>query len=223
MRTIVFDFETIPNEQLVKNKDAIRKTLRPPANYKKTEVIEGWKDEQMELVEGNMALHPLTGRICAAGFIILEGNTEVKRDCIMLEKSTDEAEKTLLTEFTENIEDYRRIIGFNSKKFDAHFYRVRSQITGVKPVGMNTNPYDSSDHVDLMNALGMPIQLEQFRIWYGISKGTESLGAQVYGLWKEGKKDEIKQHCLDDIDSTLKLAQLLNYVPKDIVTKEAFA
>lgn len=221
MTTVVFDFETIPNQKLIPRAANLRDTLEPPGNYKNEDTIEAWKDKQMEDMVSKMALHPMTGEICAAGYIKLKGNEEIDRGVI---RSDLNGEAALLEEFTEVLNGYTKLISFNGKKFDVPYYHVRSRLNGTDFRTLPTNPYDQTRHIDLMLEIGSPMKLDVIRSWYGMEKRTESLGNVVWDLYQQGKFLEIADHCQDDVDATTELASMLGFLnPEVTVAMEDFA
>ena len=72
-----------------------------------------------------------------------------------------------------------------------------------------TRRYSTKSHIDLMQVLAdwdrqKWESLDFYLKSFGLG-GKTGDGGQVYGMWKDGKIDEIEEYCMNDVLSTAKL------------------
>lgn len=149
--------------------------------------------------------NPLYSKIICIGLkpsddnsIILSGNDEGK----------------LLEEFWSIAKEYNLFITHNGYGFDVPFIMIRSVINQVKPsVNININKFkmDSSNHFDTMlffnpNSSFSNPRLDIIAKICNINIGENRFtGAEIERLYKEGKWEDIKQHCREDVEIAEKI------------------
>ena len=83
--------------------------------------------------------------------------------------------------------------------------RQRSIVLGIRPRSnmpfdakpWDTNPFDTLVQWD--SDRQKMISLDKLAKALGIQGKSDIDGSMVYGMWKEGKFDEIAQYCADDV------------------------
>lgn len=209
--TIVLDIETLqqdPEPYAIKS----REELRPPANYKKPEAIEAWKDEQLatqvEDLRAKSSLEPLLGgTVCCVGIAV-----DAQEPKALLAPSGDEeGEAVLLRQLDAGLARYpdHVLVTFNGVKFDAEFLRKRAIRHGIWRLArrlFQEKPW-SRTHVDLFQvwqgndrqAMG---KLRHVAAFLGLSSPDTSTGADVAALWAAGDFEAVRLHALEDVRLT---------------------
>lgn len=150
------------------------------------------------------SLNPLYAKIIAIGLKAMNGINIYNGE-----------EKEILEQFWSNIGNSLNttLVTYNGYKFDIPFIILRSIINKVKiPFSINLNKWqmEKSNHFDLMLFFS---QHETFinpnlRIlgkMYGIESDDKLYGYDIERLYKEGKIEEIKKKCQNDIEVMEKL------------------
>lgn len=123
-------------------------------------------------------------------------------------------EKEILEQFWSMIKNYAIIITHNGYGFDIPFLIIRSTINKVKPtININLNKFSmpNSNHFDTMlffsqNSVFTNPRLDIVAKTCGIDIGEGRFdGREIERLYNEGKHEEIKQHCKQDVEITEKL------------------
>lgn len=203
MKQVAFDIETIPNEDLVE----LLPEIEPPKNYKDADKIQeyltGKRDDQI----ADMALDPNWGKIVSIAMWDGEKLT------VHSQKNCSE-EVLILESFWDTIQHYSSYVTFNGKLFDVPYIKRRSWYCGVRPTKhIETNIYKSSYHVDVRmdltdcdrrghGSLGVFYKLK-------FGRDIEGDGGSVWGLYKQGKLDEIEAHNISDVKATWELYKSL--------------
>jgi len=185
MTYLVFDIETVP----VEIKDEV--------------VREYLMDKQIS--KEMRCLNPLYAKVIC---ICLKPED---REMIIL---SGEDEKILLEEFWNIAENYNMFITNNGYGYDVPFLIIRSIINKIKPMfNININKFSmlNSNHFDTMiffsqNSVFTNPRLDIVAKTCGIEIGKDRFtGAEVERLYKEGKWEEIKRHCKEDVEITEKI------------------
>jgi len=138
--------------------------------------------------------------------------------CICLKSKDKEAveiagdnEKELLERFWFTVRDYSLFVTHNGYGYDIPFIMVRSIINKVKPtININLNKFqmNTSNHFDTMLFFSQNGAFTNPRL--DIVAKTCNLqipenrfdGREVERLYKEGKIEQIKKHCREDVEIT---------------------
>lgn len=136
-------------------------------NLKDPEKIQAKIAESRQKAQSRAALTPWFGQTLAIG-IAYRGEENSLNTHVWCRNAGDtnrrEAERAMLKWFTDEIEAFHRqqlalgnvagIATFNGAGFDIPFLTIRSLLCGVKPIGLETNPYQCNSirnhHLDLM-------------------------------------------------------------------------
>ena len=184
MNYLVFDVETVPLE--IKD-DIIKEYLM-----------------NKQISKEMRSLNPLYAKIIC---ICLKPKDE---EVVIL---SGENEKVLLEQFWSIAKDYNLFVTNNGYGYDVPFIIIRSIINKIRPsIKININKFsmENSNHFDTMiffsqNVFTNP-RLDIVAKTLGIDIGENRFtGAEVERLHKEGKWDEIKQHCKEDVEITEKV------------------
>lgn len=207
MKTIVLDIETKPSEKLI---EIFTSRIKAPKTYKDADKIKAYIEEKKaDLVKQMSTDVDFCDIKCIAIKIDEEPAKIVSlQEVIELldEHTTVKAENT--SEFQNRALSWR-LITFNGKTFDLPVLIRQSLKTGlVAPYNWlkeATTKYRIYNHIDLM-------ELINDREWKSLD-----LYAQIY--LDEKKKeidfetcsdDELKEHCLSDVEITYSLYKLFN-------------
>lgn len=152
MRDYAFDIETMPNTSML--------ALLPEpevsvGNLKDADKIAEKIAKAKEKQIADMALSPLTGRVCCAVF----GNDDGAEGKTIAAEN-DEQEVELIEWIMEPLEEYR-LVTWNGINFDLPFVYKRAMILGIDPrcfgaplLSTWTKRYSTERHVDLMQVWG---------------------------------------------------------------------
>jgi len=219
MAKIIFDIETVGQEFEALDAAAQEHLLR----FAKTE-----EEEQKE--RDSLAFYPVTARVVTVA--MLEEDSDKAFVYYLTpdlppEKSVEAkaeyiatgTEKQLLELFWQRMAGYDQFVTFNGRSFDCPFLLVRSAVNGVKP-GKNLMPdrYRSQAHIDLMEKLtflGATRRRFSLDMWcraFGIksSKDEGVTGADIKGLFAQGRYLDIARYCLRDVVATRELFRVWN-------------
>jgi len=125
-----------------------------------------------------------------------------------------ENEKEILERFWFTVKDYSLFITHNGYGYDIPFIMVRSTINKLKStINININKFQmkTSNHFDTMlhfnqNGAFLNPRLDIVAKTCNINIGENRFGGkEVERLYKEGKIEEIKQHCKEDVEITEKV------------------
>lgn len=182
------------------------------------------KDEEEKVIaKESMGFYPLTARIVAIAMLECETDKGVvfyeaqapgksmKKDSIEYVPSS---EKEILENFWRKIQGCNQFITFNGRSFDCPFILVRSGILKIKPTReLMPYRYDTKVHVDLMDQLtfyGAMRRYFSLHMWcnaFGIKspKAEGVTGYEVKDLFEQGKRMEIAEYCMRDVQATKEL------------------
>ena len=183
-----------------------------PLEIKDDYVIRYLMDKK--LTNASRSLNPIYSKIILMG---LKYNNEIKL--------IHGEEKEILNEFWNFIKDKDlTMVTHNGYKFDIPFIIIRSILNNVKITKeINTNPYSMirSNHIDTMMIFSQNVFTNSgLRILAKLNKvefdDDKVLGRDIEKFYNEGKLEEIKMHCKNDIEI---LEKLFNKICKDYVEK----
>ena len=209
---ITVDIETIPGPVAPD-----LNSIKAPANYKKEEAIQAYREANQESLHSKQALNSLEGQIICIGY---------KIECALQDFETitgiaygnDEA---------KIIEDFYKVVdgaldnfpfgttitwvGHNLMEFDAPFIYH-------KALKYNSNlrivlPKSSRECFDTMKKWAptdykRKTSLKKIATFLGIDQsGTD--GSMVWDMYKAGKIEEINKYCLEDVEITNKVFKIL--------------
>jgi len=194
MKTLIFDIETIPDQNLPAEMmpEFDKGRLVDPAK------IEAAKKEFEEGLIKKLSCNPMTLQIVS---IQMSNGFEFYTD-------NDGTESGMLKDFWYQAENTDLFVGHNILGFDLPAILIRSMILGITPTRkFNLKKYQVRPIYDTMFILGNWkdwVSLDVACTRFGIPTKTGH-GSQVYEMWKAGKSDEIHQYCQDDVDITRRL------------------
>lgn len=207
------DIETVPDQR----PDALeraRDNVKPPAHYKKPEVIEKYRNEHAEEAHSKTALKGITGEICSIAWAIEDGDIQAVTRGV-----NADGEAELLTRFWDELMpvakdmtpggQFPRLqwIGHNIIEFDLRFIKQRSFVCGVKPgVFIPADARHGGDHVfDTMKEwagwkgyVGLNALCDAF----GIDGKGDIDGSMVGDLFAAGEYEKISEYNKQDVDIT---------------------
>jgi predicted PolB exonuclease-like 3'-5' exonuclease len=218
---IALDIETIPNVDAIPflPEPKISKTLKDPAKIAAAQAEA--KADQI----ADMALSPLTGRVCCFAIVGVEAGVPKEMTETILSAHDDE-ELPLIQGIMRVLgAEETRIVTWNGIGFDLPFIYKRAMILGVDPANFGAPPlhawtkrYDTTRHYDLM------------KIWSGWASGADGfvkLDTVAAMVLKERKteidvttfavllktqegRNKIAEYCLQDTRLTWRLFEKMN-------------
>jgi 3'-5' exonuclease len=180
-------------------------------------------EEEKEETRERLGLSPLTGEIISIG--LFNPKTEKGAVYYQGEKGKDDnfeedginfragSEKEILENFWKNVSNYKQVVTFNGRSFDAPYIHLRSAISQVKP-SRNLMPYryDHKTHCDLLEQFTFYGATRRFTLdfylkRFGIKSSKEGGvdGSQVTQMFRDGRNKEIAKYCARDVIATAKL------------------
>jgi len=209
MVQLFFDIETLPQGDYPD-----RDEVKIPKNITKLETIENYIDRNIEDTFRKRALVPHEGRIFCIGGILCVAD---KEDMPFMITGVDN--NVVINNFWELIttqlvkKDWHNIefIGHNIMDFDMPFIFLNtlkyakkfSSIVPSKGHRMVDTMREFSYHAYGSNAY---IKLETACKFFDIDvKSTDLDGSKVYDYYLDGRTDEIKEYCMEDVRAVKKL------------------
>ncbi len=103
-------------------------------------------------------------------------------------------EERELTRFAERLSKRPMIVGFNSRRFDTPILQkyIRFDLTDLHQLDIME---------EITKELGHRVSLDSVAK-ATLSAGKSGSGLEAIRLWREGKMDELKRYCLDDVRLT---------------------
>ena len=197
MIKLFFDIETIPCSD--EDKEKFLEVLRKKNSNKE-------KDEE-ELFE-NMSFDGAFGRICCIGYI-KERDGEVIAEGVVSGEDVPAGrqENKILSTFWEVAQDVHQFIGHNIYEFDLPYIYKRSLINSVKPRYdisfaryRNTPIYDTMREWDLWGDPRKAVSLDLLASVFGLKSSKDEMdGSKVWPYFQEGRLEEIKKYCMNDV------------------------
>lgn len=192
-----YDIETIANDRA---REYYERFWRPSGTCTKPETIAAKKKEQVETLDG-AGLKWWTGRvacICAESdfstFSMIEDDEKVLLAMFFLWCKDQESEGTSV------------YIGKNADEFDCPFLIGRGMSHRLRlPYALSgkskKSPVRDVNEIFGYRKNGQHGSLNDY-LW-GLNIETKiSHGSEVQGMWNDGKKEEIKTYCADDVQKT---------------------
>jgi hypothetical protein len=210
---IILDIETLPTSR-ADIKARCVKDVAPPGNYKKPETIDQWwaseGDAKKEEAVARTALDGTWGEVLCIGFAvndfpveIITGDTEAE----LLENFGRELNLQCQQEMSsgDQWQVMARWIGHNIIDFDLRFLWQRSKLLRVTfPFHLPTQRYDSHVYDTMREWKGYKdlISQKDLELAFGITRNDPlpNGGGDVFQAYKEGRIDDIKEHCRLDIE-----------------------
>jgi len=214
MTALFFDIETIPS-QAPGALEQVRAVIKPPAQFKRADSIAAWHaehgDEAAEDAYRKMALSPSEGEVCAIGYAVeddpvsclVRGIGETERDFLARALGAVEAGLYPWRSDTDPL-----LCGHNLAAFDAPFLRARLWANRLPlprwlPGAMARHPREL---IDTMIAFCGPrdrISLDRLckALRVPSPKADGTTGADVFGLWREGRHEELGLYCMGDVQA----------------------
>jgi len=225
---IYIDIETIPSQRPeVRERflDAAIEAARsdpPPANYKHVEAIEKWRDERIVGAEDagdedwrRTALDGGYGEIVCVCWAVEDGDIKTLH---RTRRHTMEAE--LLVQLFDALREDTRgqvpsYVGHNIG-FDLRFLHHRAVVLGIRPgihLPYNDPPWRST-YIDTMQewcGARDRVKLTTLCDMLGIQVDDEIDGSQVWDAWRDGREDQIVEHCRADVDRVRQIHHRLTW------------
>jgi DNA polymerase elongation subunit (family B) len=207
MRNYLYlDIETIPCQDEDKCAAMIA-NAKPPANMKKPETIQKWRDEGAGDIVAKTSFDGGAGHVCCIGYHATDSGGV---DRFYMNRIA--AEKSMLMQFAKFLQiDYAQtipvIVGHNVNNFDIRFIWQRAICLGVKlPNWFPKDPKPwGEDTFDTMTAWAGQrgtVSLDNLAGYLGLQGKSGVDGSMVAGMWAEGKHQEIADYCMDDVRLT---------------------
>ncbi len=209
---LCLDIETIPAVEPTES------DLKAPGQYKKPEAIEKYISEnKKQLLHSEIKKRSVSiydNRIICLGYAFNDDEP------IGL---TNESEEEILKSFQEAVLEYCKVhggspegmtlIGHNIKKFDAPSLYLKACLYGLSTL-QSMFYFGRKNMVDTM-VLGTYfdyksyVSMDNLCKFFGIEGKNGVDGSMVYGMWKEGRIEEIASYCCDDVKKTRELEKIL--------------
>jgi len=212
---LFIDIETLPDQRPDAFKNILN-TVEPPANYKKAESIQKWKDEQGESVAQETyrktALKGIAGEVLSIAWALDDGEIEG------LLRMPGESEADLLSKFFKSV--YRQLdhghsrltwIGHNVIEFDLRFIKQRCLVNDVRPSFVI--PADAKHGNVVFDTMrewcGWKGYVSQQALCdaFGIDGKSDMTGADVYDEYLAGNYKKILDYNKDDVRIVRELFQ----------------
>lgn len=214
---ITFDIETIPtnNDDVIND---LRKSIKPPAQYKKKESIDQWLNDnaenELKKSLSKTSLNGMHGRVACIAF--------AKDDEDVLSTEKEMTEEDVIQDFYDHIKFLENKIitfcGHNIAGFDLPFLKHRSMILGIKPPdcllnAMKSKPWDGYI-IDTMLMWSTDkdkrVSLDNLCKALGIEGKGDMNGSMVADTWLEDPQKVI-DYCKDDVLKTREVYKHLSF------------
>lgn len=202
MKTITFDIETKPNQELI---DICLSNLKAPKNIKDPEKIKANLDAQKAELVKKMSVDPDFCEIRCIGVKIDDEPAKI----VSLQEFMDiineqvKVKSELGSEYIERSLGWR-LISFNGKKFDLQVVirqGLREKISGpYRELKEMTRRFQSTKHIDLQEAIN-DNEWRSLDLYCQIYLG-ETKKPIDFETCSQG---ELEEHCLDDCEKSYKL------------------
>ncbi len=201
---LYLDIETIPTQDAGVIAD-IAATITPPGSMKKAETIEKWEIEQKpQAVADAVAKTSFSGamgHVCCVSWALND------QDPKYYNMRSIEDERSLLEGLFFNLAEldaHYTIVGHYVNGFDLRFLWQRAMVLGVPVNGtLPRDPKPWSDEVNdtmvMWAGTRDTISLDDLCKALGIPGKQDITGADVAGLWADGKHYVIANYCMDDV------------------------
>lgn len=206
MTYLYLDIETIPCQDADIRAELVA-NAKPPANYKKPETIEAWRETNAKEIIAKTSFDGGLGHICQ----INAAHVDDKFSCSLgPDLSKESSDLKAFSEFLEhcrsNVQNIAPVItGHNVNGFDIPFLWKRAICLGVKlPSWFPRNPKPWSDETfDTMLRWDAKNFISQDRLAriLGIPGKQGMDGSMVAGEWEAGNYEKIANYCMDDVQT----------------------
>lgn len=191
-----FDIETLPDMRggVEAAKERAKAAIKVPGNYKKTETITAYIEENAEEEWRKTALDGFRGHVCS---IAVDNEAYVIKDIAR--------EPALIQWFFSKLRAESKLAGHNIIGFDLKFLLKRALVLGLElppdylfPRALK--PWDASviDTATIFGTGQDMISLANLAAGLGID-GKIADGAQVVDMWLAGNFEDIRLYNLDDV------------------------
>lgn len=202
MKTITFDIETKPNQELI---DICLSNLKAPKNIKDPEKIKANLDAQKAELAKKMSVDPDFCEIRCIGVKIDDEPAKI----VSLQEFMDiineqvKVKSELGSEYIERSLGWK-LISFNGKKFDLQVIirqGLREGIDGpYKELKEMTKRFQSTKHIDLLEAIN-DNEWRSLDVYCQIYLGETKKPID----FETCSQEELEEHCLDDCEKSYKL------------------
>lgn len=195
MAIVYCDIETIPGEKMPSIDDITR-----PGNIKKPESIKKWLEENGEKAVEDLwrkqSLVAEQGRILCIG-VCIDDEKPFAVD------SVADFYKAIPT--TVDLFVGHNIRGFDAPWIFKHAIREKVRPGRRQQFAFNKFRGNIADTIDMWSCdvWGSKTKLDTIARFLGVGHKTDGIdGSQVFDYWQDGRVDEIKAYCCDDVELT---------------------
>ena len=212
------DIETIPNKDTFDNlpePECTDKRIKDPVK------IAAHIEAKRLKLRDDAALDPLTGRVCAIGYVGLIEDAEVEHVDV-IDAATDEAETTIIQGAMMMLgKPEARIVTWNGIGFDLPYIYKRAMVLGVNPADFDAPPlsawtkkYNTDRHYDLMQIWGAWRDFVKLDTVAGLVLGEKKIETD-FALFLEfietaEGRAKLGEYCLQDTRLTWRLFERMN-------------
>lgn len=204
MKTVYLDIETIPS-----GKKPSPDEIKAPKNYKDPEKIKAYKESAVDKAWHDQGLDSMRGQILCIGAAV---NNDEPQVFMNLDEFND-----FIMAFPQDLE----FVGHNIAQFDAKWLVRHGIARGYEyPARFKLDRYrgnlrdtmtiwacgDWKDHV----------KLDDLARFLGVGRKTEGIdGSKVWDFYKQGRIEEIKNYCADDVRLVREVYGKIKYLIKE--------
>jgi predicted PolB exonuclease-like 3'-5' exonuclease len=200
---VVFDIETAMGNPPIEVIDTLMTGVKADGRIKDPmKIAQSILDAQNEIKE-RFGLKWYTGQIICIGIKTTEMSTVFYQEP---NRMSEEDILNLAWKFlSTSVKPPFKLITYNGKAFDIPYFYMRSAIYRIEPtIFLSTRKWETNFHTDLYEVLGE----KSLSFWakvFGIPHDDKVNGSMVQELWNNLDMTTIKQHCLDDLETTAEL------------------
>lgn len=196
---LYLDIESLPGAEKPKLED-----ISAPKNYKDEEKILAYKEDKLEEEYRKQALDSMKGRVLCIGYQFEDSPFEEQAPEVIYEVT----EKETIKRFNDLLMNMRPMffIGHNILEFDLTWiWRKLIQYEFYDAARMIPRKKFDDRVQDTMLIWAGPnfkdkVSLDSLAKFLGIESKKEGMdGSQVYDMWLQGRHEEIKEYCKDDV------------------------
>ena len=227
---LVFDIETIPDAA------GLRKVWGLAEDVSEEAVVE-LATQRRRQATGNEFLPVHLQRVVAVSCALR--SSEGLR--IWSLGAAQDGERDIVQRFFDGIEKYTpQLVSWNGSSFDLPVLHYRALIHGIAgccywDVGDSNRDFKYNNylgrfhtrHIDLMDLLAGYVNrawapLDEIAVLCGLPGKLGMDGSKVYGAWKEGRIDAIRNYCETDVANTYALFQRFQLI-RGLLAPDAYA
>lgn len=219
---LYLDIETIPTQR-EDVRDHIAESVHPPANYSKPETVAKWAlEKKPEAVEEAVAKTALDGTF---GEVVCIGWAFGDAEAVCIHREDGQEELSLLGDFLFYLNDLivrpgatrnPTIVGHNVTNFDLPFLWQRCVVHGIPwpsyfPKVPELKPYGNNRGVEdtMLIWPGKFPKQDDLCLALGIPRQTGIDGSQVWEAVKDGRIQEVVDHCRADVEQVREIHRRL--------------